>query len=133
MPAGPLHRPGQPCLTCHGASGPSDTELAYAGTIYDTPSGDVPSRGAVVHIVGADGVDHRLLTNCAGNFFVSTGEVEASFPARVSVETDVNETVMLSLMNRSGSCNDCHGSAPSRTSPGFVWVPGEAETSGDCR
>ena len=30
VPAGPNHRPGQPCLACHGGDGPSDVELAVA-------------------------------------------------------------------------------------------------------
>ena len=34
VPEGPLHRPGQPCVTCHGDSGPASGEFSLAGTVY---------------------------------------------------------------------------------------------------
>ena len=32
-----LHRPGQPCLTCHGGKGPGHVEFSIAGTLYKYP------------------------------------------------------------------------------------------------
>ena len=31
---GPLHRPGQPCLVCHGEPGPASHKFVMAGTVY---------------------------------------------------------------------------------------------------
>src|SRR5690348_913971 len=33
---GPLHRAGQPCMTCHGGSGPAGAVFAVAGTVFKT-------------------------------------------------------------------------------------------------
>ena len=34
VPPGPDHRPGQPCLVCHGGSGPASAQFAVGGTVY---------------------------------------------------------------------------------------------------
>ena len=31
---GPLHRPGQPCLVCHGGLGPAHQSFSVAGTVF---------------------------------------------------------------------------------------------------
>ena len=33
---GPTHRPGQPCLVCHGGLGPGGPDLSVGGTIYES-------------------------------------------------------------------------------------------------
>src|SRR5256885_5077120 len=54
VPRGPLHRRGQPCLTCHGGSGPANTELSVAGTVFATPEvGAPPLAGVTVSIYEA--------------------------------------------------------------------------------
>ena len=34
VPPGPDHRPGQPCLTCHGGIGPAKQQFSIGGTVY---------------------------------------------------------------------------------------------------
>jgi hypothetical protein len=33
VPIGALHRPGQPCLVCHGGSGPAALAFSVGGTV----------------------------------------------------------------------------------------------------
>lgn len=122
VPAGPLHRPGQPCLTCHEDRGPADTRFSFAGTVFTTPEGDAPVCGATIRITNADGAAWDVRSNSAGNFYVYSDDFEARFPARTTVRTALGETVMRTDMNRSGSCGECHRGVPSRDTPGAVWV-----------
>jgi hypothetical protein len=124
VPKGPLHRPGEPCLTCHGEDGPADARFSFAGTVYQTPTGEEKACGATVRVNGADGKGWEVTTNAAGNFFVDASDFPGAFPATTTVRTTFVESVMLTAMNRSGSCNECHAGKPSRTTPGFVWVGG---------
>ena len=52
---GPNHRPGQPCLTCHGDQGPAEPEFALAGTIYLARGVLEPVSGVSVHLTDAVG------------------------------------------------------------------------------
>jgi hypothetical protein len=124
VPEGPLHRPGQPCLTCHDADGPAETRLSFAGTLYGTPTGGAPVCGATVRVTGADGTAWEVTSNAAGNFFFLADDFAARFPATTTVRGSLGESVMRTEMNRSGSCNECHDEKPGRASPGFVWVAG---------
>jgi hypothetical protein len=121
VPVGPLHRPGQPCLTCHGGEGPAESTFSFAGTVFTKPEGEVPVPRALVQIVGSDQRGETLETNCAGNFFVRESRFTATFPASVVV-TGGTSLPMRSLLRGTGSCNDCHGAPPGRDSPGFVWI-----------
>jgi hypothetical protein len=124
VPAGPRHRPGQPCLACHGGNGPASTVLSLGGTVYADPDGMQPSEGATVHIEDVNIVAQDLVTNAAGNFFVGPSIYTPTYPIRMKVTSaDGNNTQqMLSLSLRSGSCADCHTNPPSPTSPGVVYL-----------
>ena len=68
---GPTHRPGQPCLVCHGGKGPGSPEFEIAGTIYeyrDVPSGGVD--GITVRLTDVTGHLVTCVSNRAGNFYV---------------------------------------------------------------
>src|SRR6202020_2306636 len=68
---GPDHRPGQPCLVCHGGSGPASLQFAVAGTVYQAQSGAaVGQNGAVVSLNDTNGVTATATTNSVGNFWV---------------------------------------------------------------
>ncbi len=134
VPAGPRHRPGQPCLACHGGSGPASTTLSVGGTVYADPDGTQPSAGATVHVEDIDLAAQDLVTNEVGNFFVGPGVYTPTYPIRMKVTSpDGNDTQqMLSLSMRDGSCADCHTSPHSPTSPGVVYVmPGMSGGSPD--
>jgi hypothetical protein len=102
------HRPGQPCLTCHGFQGPSASRFAAAGTVYwgtcNPPLGEkdpaktrakwcqlTPASGAEVRIRDAGGGTKCFVTNCAGNFYVRDTDFGSSssqflkFPLLVNV------------------------------------------------
>ncbi len=85
---GPTHRPGQPCLTCHGGEGPAGVTFVTAGTVYDhaygEPGGTATTAnalvGGVVHLVDANNLTYDATTNAVGNFFVTTDQWSATFP-----------------------------------------------------
>ncbi len=49
VPAGPLHRAGQPCVLCH--DGDAARALSLGGTVYWQEGSSVPAIGASVHLV----------------------------------------------------------------------------------
>jgi hypothetical protein len=128
---GPEHRPGQPCLVCHGGSGPASLTLSVAGTVYDTQGQTNPSVGASVQVEDVDGHIFVGTTNSAGNFFVTPDQYAPHYPIQMQV-TSPDGTVsqqMLTHSSRDGSCADCHYAPPGPTSAGPVWVnPATAPT-----
>lgn len=122
---GPLHRPGQPCLVCHGGDGPGDTEFSLAGTVYQNEGSRVPLADAYVRFIDSAGRKYRTATNCAGNFFVMRGEYEPEFPVWVKMEFGGATQAMGSPIYREGSCAACHDGAPDRNSPGPVYFAPE--------
>lgn len=135
----PFHRPGQPCLVCHGS------QFVVAGTVFHGSS-DPATNGAAgvrVAITDADGRAFTpVLTNLTGNFMVriegglaapvDEGEGRLAipftprFPLRVTV-SDATMTIvrpMRSLIEREGSCAGCHGPSPGASSAGRVYLEG---------
>lgn len=110
---GPTHRPGQPCLTCHGGDGPGEPDFELAGTVYEEKEQGVPdtSRGAsgvTVSLVDAKGATYTTQTNSVGNFYVQEGRYTPVYPVYVTLTRgDVKET-MTTRIGRRGSCADCH-------------------------
>ena len=128
---GPSHRPGQPCLACHGGSGPADVDFSVAGTIYQTAAADSPPlAGATVTIFDATqladgGVPHTATTNAAGNFFVRQEEWSPTFPLHdiaVSGAGIATPTVMHTVVGRDGSCAACHFDPRGRDSHGHAYL-----------
>jgi len=121
------HRPGQPCLVCHGADyHPGGAVFTLAGTVYRSAD-DSDARGlmgAAVDIIDAEGREFTALTNTVGNFMiqVDTGLAEPqqsargrlripwrpTFPLTVAVLYGGEDKSMESLMWREGSCAGCH-------------------------
>lgn len=143
---GPLHRPGQPCLACHGEDySPGDAVFAVAGTVYLRASDPVGLEGAVVTLVDDAGRELSVTTNRAGNFMVQVGgdgedededgeereegrvhaPFDLRFPLRASVAYREHEQVMRSVIHRDGSCGSCHTAEPGAASVGRVWVEEE--------
>jgi hypothetical protein len=143
LPASEYHRPGQPCLVCHGANGPAKGRFSIGGTLYYLPDDakrqPVPVEGADVLIKDANGADLRVRTNCKGNFFIrycskatcpgyAAGEytlvAEVTYPFFTSVfnPKDGRGKPMNGHVGRDGSCAGCHRDPPFYDSPGHVYL-----------
>lgn len=86
VPRGPLHRAGQPCVTCHGPSGHATPAFSFAGTIYQSAAADSPpAAGVKVVVTDANGTEGAITTNQAGNFYVRQTTWNPVFPLRVRV------------------------------------------------
>jgi hypothetical protein len=87
---GPTHRPGQPCLTCHGGSGPGGTTFSIGGTAYETqtvpladggaPPPSAPLVGATVQLTDSLNSTHSTPTNSVGNFYIALSDWAPTAP-----------------------------------------------------
>jgi hypothetical protein len=124
VPPSPLHRPGQPCLTCHGGSGPAKEQFSIGGTVYLTQSDGQPAQGAVVQVEDILGNTVNVAANAAGNFFVPLSDYAPHYPTQMQVTSADGTTVqqMTTHAGRDGSCADCHGATPGPNSAGPIYV-----------
>jgi hypothetical protein len=122
VPHGPLHRPGQPCLLCHDGSLGSPPEFSIAGTVFLQPTGTQPAQGATVELKAADGSHFAVVTNRAGNFYISPREWNPKFPLQVDVNFRGERIEMLTNIGREGACAGCHAPEAGPDSPGHVYV-----------
>lgn len=123
-PRGPTHRPGQPCLVCHGGEGPAKQVFSFGGTVMQDQDGDVGAPGAFVLIEDIDGRNWTATTNSVGNFYVTPDEFAPHYPAQMTV-TSADGSVsqpMLTHVSRDGSCADCHKPTESPSSAGPVYL-----------
>jgi hypothetical protein len=130
---GPLMRPGEDCIRCHGGevvpNTPADAGFeprhartwTIAGTLYDTLDADPNSGilGASVDITDANGWSFQLRSNLAGNFYSAES---VAFPLQVCVEYGGNRTCQQSPVAY-GSCNACHTVPPTNGAQGRITVP----------
>jgi hypothetical protein len=123
---GPTHRPGQPCLVCHGGQGPASAQFSIGGTVFLYPDRtSQPAVNAQVEIEDALGNFWHSTTNTAGNFYVFQSQWSPNYPLQVPVVADQNgmqQEVMGSLDNRDGSCASCHQQSEGPTSAGPVYL-----------
>ena len=132
---GPLHRSGQPCLTCHGGDGPASAVFSIAGTIFKTADAREGIAGVTVTVsdsTASGAISKRTTTNAAGNFFFGTDftpvfplhDIQLDYPSLPSPQT------MHTRVGRDGSCGTCHFDATDgsgrRDSPGHVYLVLEA-------
>lgn len=131
---GPLHRPGQPCLTCHGGKGPGNMEFSVAGTIYKYADSSEPLANAVVKLIDQGGPSTIVGTNCAGNFFVQRVDFDPVFPLWTRVKLGSIDIEMSTPVFRAGSCAHCHSDPATESSVGRIYVapPGTALPGGSC-
>lgn len=108
MKEGPLHRPGQPCTTCHGGAGPGEPDFVLAGTVYAKIDSEEPAAGASVTVTDVNGAARSFGTNAAGNFYVTRTEWDPVFPLRVAVAYGDAKKEMLTSIRRDGGCGRCH-------------------------
>jgi hypothetical protein len=124
VPQGPLHRPGQPCITCHGGSGPASQQLSVGGTVYGVEGQLAPAVGSTVSIEDIDGHVWNGTTNAAGNFFATVQQFSPHYPTQPTVTT-ADGSIPLSMAThiaRDGSCADCHANPAGPTSAGPVYA-----------
>jgi len=119
---GPTHRPGQPCLTCHGGSGPGSPDFSVAGTVYSACRQGVAVSGAAIQIEDAVGTRATLFSNQVGNFYTTPDTFTPVYPFQVTVVLGNLKEQMQTHVGRSGSCADCHTDPPNQTSPGVVFI-----------
>ncbi len=136
VPASDIHRPGQPCLLCHGPYKGAEPEMTVAGTIYGyswdaahSKDDPIPVKDVIVEISDSFGTSPPVApkTNCAGNFYLTKEEWNPSFPLRVAIrypvagEEDGERVSMGTRISRDGSCSACHEGKPNQGSPGWVF------------
>jgi hypothetical protein len=119
---GPLHRPGQPCLLCHDATGNRDTPFAVAGTVYATADKPTPLNNVQVKLTDSAGQQFTVRSNCAGNFYVSPHVFSPHYPLWVTVAAEDQSIDMESLVYRDGSCASCHTDPKNPSSAGHVFL-----------
>lgn len=126
------HRPGQPCLLCHG--------FEIAGTVFgliDDPD-DRGLEDVLVSLTDAEGFEFSALSNRAGNFMfsVDTGLDDIRmrdrgrttlpkhpvYPLEVTISRGGDEQDMKTKIWREGSCARCHDRTPSAASVGRVYL-----------
>lgn len=121
VPAGPLHRPGQPCLVCHGGEGPANSQFALAGTVYQSQTEQKPLHDARVHLIDSVGNEYAVVSNCAGNFWAGAENFRPVWPVWVKLEYDGDSAEMTSAIFRDGSCGTCHADPATPSQVGHVY------------
>jgi hypothetical protein len=135
VPPSDIHRPGQPCVLCHGPYKGAKPEMAVGGTIYAYPydlgyedGNPIAAEGVEVEISDSLGNSppQKPVTNCAGNFYVKKDDWSPAYPLHVAVrfkvsEGDTDRVPMDTRISRDGSCAGCHESAPNQGSPGWIY------------
>jgi hypothetical protein len=132
---GPTHRAGQPCLTCHGGSGPASSHFSIGGTVYAVQGQKDPMPGVLVTITDIDSSKRTVKSNSAGNFYLTVADWQPAAPLHVQIVCNSSKapTQMGTHIGRDGSCADCHFDPPGRDSPGRVFVavdPGDLPQGG---
>lgn len=113
---GPTHRPGQPCLVCHGSKGPGSPEFEIAGTIYETPGDSAPVEGVELIITDATGKQIPMAaSNRAGNFYLEKDRQTVYYPLTVVLSSPLinpggssHTKEMVTPIGRNGGCAFCH-------------------------
>lgn len=130
VPPSEHHRPGQPCVLCHGEYLREEPIMTVAGTIHAFPASDtpLPVKDVKVKLFDSFGDEKEATTNCAGNFFITAEQWKPAFPLRAEIEYPdptsldggTKRVVMSTRISRDGSCAACHYGAPNQGSPGWV-------------
>ncbi|MEY4513123.1 MAG: hypothetical protein RLZZ450_5245 [Pseudomonadota bacterium] len=118
----PLMHPGDACISCHSrGEGP---KFALAGTLY--PSAHEPNdcngtnpAGASVVVTDANGTEHTLTPNAAGNFYLSS-LIKTPYTAKLTYQ---GRTRAMAAKQTDGDCNSCHSESGDKGAPGRLMLP----------
>lgn len=105
---GAEHRAGQPCLTCHGGSGPAGPHWSFAGTVFEKRGGRVGAKDVIVTLTDATGASQTLRTNKVGNFYLRYENWSPTYPVGVALKRDGATATMYTTIGRNGACAFCH-------------------------
>lgn len=122
VPPGPMHRPGQPCLVCHGGLGPASAHFSAGGTVFATRTGTAPAVGATVTIEDSNGSVGTAQTNQVGNFYIEASQWTPAYPTAPQVALGNMGAVMSTHVGRDGSCASCHSDPISPISAGHIYL-----------
>ena len=121
---GPTMRPGEDCLSCHGAGTGAEIGPAWsvAGTVFDGTFAEQEAglRGAILRLTDSNGRKLSLETNAGGNFY--SAEALAFQLQSACLERGSKVYCMLKEVPQ-GSCNTCHAAQPRWTAPGRLVAP----------
>lgn len=102
------HRPGQPCVVCHGPYGGVAPQMAFGGTLYAfDPDNNVivPAPGVNVTVFDSAGDSRIACSGPSGNFYLEQQNwVDVAYPLKVRA----GSVPMTSLIGRDASCGGCH-------------------------
>ena len=102
------HRPGQPCVVCHGSYGGVSPKMAFGGTLYaidPEAGGIVPAPGVDVVVFDSAGDSRTACSTPSGNFYLEEADwEEVAYPLKVRA----GSIPMTSLIGRDASCGACH-------------------------
>ena len=118
-------RPGLACIYCHSMESDAP-KFIIAGTVYPTLhepgdcNGSNAAGAAVVVITDANGVDHNITVNSAGNFMLENVAIPLPYNARVQVGS---ATRSMGAAQTSGDCNSCHTESGTNSAPGRITLP----------
>lgn len=132
VPESEFHRPGQPCVLCHGQYQKDSPVMSIGGTVFATKSSPTPVEDVEILLTDANGTSppNPVMTNCIGNFFIDADDWTPAFPIHAEIvcpnPDDVDEPrrlVMGTRITRDGSCAGCHIDKPGdrRDSPGWIY------------
>lgn len=122
VPKGPFHRPGQPCLVCHGGQGPASLQLSIGGTLYTANNSQTPAEGATINVEDINGSVGTTTSNAAGNFYIQASQWQPTYPTLPSVTLGKMTQPMSTHVGRDGSCAHCHADPQGPTSAGHIWL-----------
>jgi hypothetical protein len=117
-----LMHPGADCIGCHSAGeGP---RFIVAGTVHlqiDEPSDCYGVEGAVVTVTDANSQSMDLVTNAAGNFYLSArNNLRMPIFASIAFEGRVRA---MSVAQTTGACASCHTETGASGAPGRILAP----------
>jgi hypothetical protein len=122
VPVGELHRPGQPCLVCHGGIGPASSHFTAGGTVYVSRGSTVPAAGATVLIEDITGSVGTAQSNEVGNFYIPVAAWQPTFPTLPQVTYNGLTQPMTTHVGRDGSCASCHTDPAGPTAAGHLYI-----------
>ena len=124
VPPGEFHRAGQPCATCHAGLGPATKKFSIAGTVFNNDVTSVGEDKVEVQLIDSLGFKPpgKILTNCVGNFFLTSDVWDPAFPVLVQIRKGENFRMMGTHIGRERSCGKCHTDPASYDSPGHIHI-----------